>query len=100
MQSRRKMLMTTVARIYKSRIEIIWINLLCEVRVLANAMFVKVNNMNKKKKKDLPSPMLAFTPPRFLTRKSPLFLNAQLSINPKSDSKTHVESPCWTKPAK
>lgn len=42
--------------------------------------------------------MLAFTPPRFLTRKSPLFLKAQFSMMPKSDSKTQVERPCRNMP--
>lgn len=35
--------------------------------------------------------MCALTPPRFLTRKSPDFLKAQLITNPKSDSNTQVE---------
>lgn len=38
----------------------------------------------------LPKPKCALRPPKFLTRNSPDFLKLQLSIKPKSDSKTHV----------
>lgn len=34
--------------------------------------------------------MCAFTPPRLRTRKSDDFLKLQLSVNPNSDSNTHV----------
>uniref|UniRef100_A0A8D8J8S3 (northern house mosquito) hypothetical protein n=2 Tax=Culex pipiens TaxID=7175 RepID=A0A8D8J8S3_CULPI len=41
-----------------------------------------------------PSPKCALTPPRFRTRNRPDFLNAQFSMNPKSESSTQVLSNC------
>ena len=44
------------------------------------------------REEDVPNPTYPLTPPRFLTRNNPDFLKAQLSLNPKSDSKTHTPS--------
>lgn len=65
---------------------------------VTSIMFNYISFSRAKKKcenlynRDLPKPKWAFKPPKFLTLNNPLFLKLQLTMNPKSDSHTQVDS--------